>query len=70
MRIITEAFDELGDAWIYFDGTDTSYDQMNAAIANLKNAIDVFKARRNGPDGYTEEELDEDNPYNQWMYDK
>jgi hypothetical protein len=37
MRIITEAFDELGDAWIYFDGTDTSYEQMNAAIANLKN---------------------------------
>jgi hypothetical protein len=29
----------------------------------------VFKARQ-VPKGYTEEELDEDNPYNQWMYDK
>ena len=69
MRIITEAFDELGDAWVYFDGTDTSYDQMNTAIAQLRNAIDVFKARR-VPNGYTEEELEEDSPYNQWMYDK
>jgi hypothetical protein len=42
---------------------------MNTAIAQLKNAIDVFKARR-VPDGYTEEELEEDSPYNQWMYEK
>jgi hypothetical protein len=42
---------------------------MNTAIAQLRNAIDVFKARR-VPSGYTEEELDADNPYNQWMYDK
>jgi hypothetical protein len=69
MRIITEAFDELGETWVYFDGTDTSYDQMNTAIAQLRNAIDVFKSRR-VPKGYTEEELDADNPYNQWMYDK
>jgi hypothetical protein len=41
MRIITEAFDELGEAWVYFSGTDTSYDQMNTAIAQLKNAIDA-----------------------------
>jgi hypothetical protein len=69
MRIITEAFDELGETWVYFDGTDTSYDQMNTAIAQLKNAIDVFAARR-VPSGYTEEELEEDSPYNQWMYEK
>ena len=69
MRIITEAFDELGETWLYFDGTDTSYDHMNTEIAQLKNAIDVFKARR-VPSPYTEAELEEDSPYNQWMYDK
>jgi len=55
MRIITEAFDELGEAWVYFSGTDTSYDQMNTAIATLKNAIDELKARI-VYQGYTEED--------------
>lgn len=58
-----------GEFCDFADGTSCKISDLADDIINDLIAIGAVTGERRPPTGYTAEELERDNPYNQWMYE-
>lgn len=58
-----------GEFCDFNDGTRRRIDELPRTTINDLIAIGAIKGELQPPPGYTADELERDNPYNQWMYE-